>query len=188
MVFSILGGIAYCQLTNCRGLPRSLASRIVAGFAFAVALCVFPFMGLARSTYSATVLSSLALASAAMSRGGWSTKHMEIAAPEHAAMLYSVANSISAAASVIGVSATGWILDIFGGSGEPGAWTAAMATIGGVCGGCGLVFVVYAKGDKVLFPVDGSVVAARGASVDGAEGDCGAAVDGDRRRPGTLLV
>ena len=154
LAFSILGGFAYCFLTNVRGLARSTASKILAGSAFALSLGAFPSMGLARSSASATLLSSLALAGAALSRGGWSTKHMEIAAPEHAAMLYSVANTISAAASVFGISLTGWLLDSFGGGGEAAAWTAAMGTIGTVSGVCGVVFVVYARGDEVLFPVD----------------------------------
>ncbi|CAM9181321.1 unnamed protein product, partial [Pylaiella littoralis] len=160
MALSILGGVAYGWLTNTKGLSRALSSKIIAGFAFSLALCAFPSMGLARSVSTATILSSLALASAALSRGGWSTKHMEIAAPEHAAMLYSVANSISAAASVIGVSVTGGLLDAFGGSGEPRAWTAAMGTIGAVCGACGVVFVALATGDKMLFPVDRAVATA----------------------------
>lgn len=184
MAFSILGGVAYCWLTNACGLLRSPASKILTGFAFALALCVFPSMGLARSVSSATLLSSLALASAALSRGGWSTKHMEIAAPEHAAMLYSVANSISAAASVIGVSVTGWILDIFGGSGEPGAWTAAMGTIGAVCGLCGIFFVAFAQGDEILFTVDGAVAGAT-ATVAHAGGR---EIEGRSRKTGPQLV
>lgn len=153
MAFSILGGVSYGWFTNARGFSRARASKIISGVAFALALCVFPSMGLARSSATATLLSSLALASAALSRGGWSTKHVEIAAPEHAAMLYSVANSISAAASVTGVAVTGKLLDSFGGGGAPGAWTAAMGTIGAVSGACGVVFVVYAQGDEILFPV-----------------------------------
>lgn len=162
--FSILGGCAYGWLTNTRGLSRARASKIIAGSAFALSLGAFPSMGLARSSATATLLSSLALAGAALSRGGWSTKHMEIAAPEHAAMLYSVANTISAAASVFGISVTGKLLDSFGGGGVATAWTAAMGTIGTVSGVCGIVFVFYAEGDEVLFPVDAPGTAAAAAA------------------------
>lgn len=155
MAFSILGGVAYCWLTNTRGFSRALASRVISGAAFALSVAVFPCFGLARSSITATLLSSLALASAALSRGGWSTKHMEIAAnPDHAAMLYSVANTISAAASVAGISATGKLLDTYGGGGEPRAWTMAMGAVGAACGVCGVVFVCCARGDEILFPVD----------------------------------
>lgn len=152
MAFSVLGGVSYSWLVNSRGLPRARSSKLVAGAAFSLSVAVFPSMGLPRSCAAATVVSSLALASAALSRGGWSTNHMEIAAPEHAAMLYSVANSISAAASVLGISLTGKLLDTFGGGGEPEAWTAAMGTIGALCGACGVLFVLFARGDEVLFP------------------------------------
>lgn len=157
MAFSILGGVAYCWLTNTRGFSRALASRVISGAAFTLSVAVFPCFGLARSSATATILSSLALASAALSRGGWSTKHMEIAAnPDHAAMLYSVANTISAAASVAGISATGKLLDTFGGGGVPRAWTVAMGAVGAACGVCGVVFVFCARGDEILFPLAGT--------------------------------
>ncbi|CAM9181397.1 unnamed protein product [Pylaiella littoralis] len=186
MTLPIPGGVAYGWLTNTKGLSRALSSKIIAGFAFSLTLCVFPSMGLARSVSTATILSSLALASAALSRGSWSTKHMEIAAPEHAAMLYSVANSISAAASVIGISATGGLLDAFGGSGEPRAWTVAMGTIGAMCGACGVVFVALATGDKMLFPVDRAVATASHADAGrrvGVGGGGGGGGDGFRTDP-----
>lgn len=174
MVFSILGGFAYGWLTNRRGLSRSRASKILAGVAFAVSLGALPSMGLARSSAAATLLSSLALAGAALSRGGWSTKHMEIAAPGHAAMLYSVANSLSAAASVFGISVTGKLLDRCGGGGVATAWTAAMGTIGTVSGVCGIAFVLYAKGNEVLFPADAAAGgAAAGASTGAVPGGGG---------------
>ena len=167
VALSILGGFAYYFLTNTRGFSRAKASRILAGSAFALTLGAFPSMALAGSSATATLLSSLALAGAALSRGGWSTKHMEIAAPEHAAMLYSVANSVSAAASAFGISVTGKLLDSFGGGGEAAAWTAAMGTIGSVSGVCGVFFVVFARGDEVLFPVNVDTAGAAGAAKEG---------------------
>lgn len=180
MAFSILGGFAYCFLTNSLGLSRARASKILAGAAFALSLGAFASMGLARSSATATLLSSLALAGAALSRGGWSTKHMEIAAPEHAAMLYSVANSISAAASVFGISVTGKLLDSFGGGGEAAAWTAAMGTIGAVSGACGVAFVVFARGDELLFPAGPAAAAAPAApaAATGKEGGVGGGLRG----------
>lgn len=152
MAFSILGGVVYCWLTNTRGTSTSRASKIITGFSFALAVGFFLSMGLATSPATGTLVSSLALASVALSRGGWSTNHVEIAAPEHAAMLYSVANSVSAGSSVIGIAVTGKILDGLGGGGKSSAWVVAMGTIGAICGACGVFFVVFAKGDDILFP------------------------------------
>lgn len=144
----------YCWLVNTRGISKALSSKIITGSAFALALAVFLSMGLASSCAAGSVLSSLSLGILALSRGGWSTNHVEIAAPEHAAMLYSVANCISAATSVVGISVTGKLLDAFGGSASSMAWTVAMGTIGAGCGACGLFYVFFAKGNEVLFPAD----------------------------------
>ncbi|CAM9181148.1 unnamed protein product [Ascophyllum nodosum] len=154
MVFSVLGGMAYCWLTNDGGFSRAWASKTITGLSFFLALVVFLCMGLAKSPTMATLLTSLALASAATSRGGWSTNHVEIAAPEHAAILYSAANTVSAASSVLSISSTGKILDAFGDEGPARvwAWTAAMGSIGVVCAACGVFFVVFADSDKLLFP------------------------------------
>lgn len=155
MVFSILGGVLYGWLTNTHDVSRALASKIITGISFTLAVGVYPCMGLARSSAAGTLLSSLALASVALSRGGWSTNHVEIASPEHAAMLYSVANCISAATSVVGISLTGKVLDAFGGGEHSLAWTVAMGSIGAVCGACGIYYVYFAEGDSSLFPASG---------------------------------
>ncbi|CAM9735683.1 unnamed protein product, partial [Hapterophycus canaliculatus] len=152
MAFSILGGVSYCWLITSRGFSVASSTKIVTGAAFSLALCMFLCMGLARSPATAALWLSLVLASAALSRGGWSTNHVEIAAPEHAAMLYSLANSVSAAASVVGLAVTGKLLDVFGGGDEPFAWTAAMGSVGALCGACGIFFVKFAGGNEVLFP------------------------------------
>ncbi|CAN0426574.1 unnamed protein product, partial [Scytosiphon promiscuus] len=124
MASSNLGGVCYCWLITSRDLSVASSSKTVTGVAFSLALCMFLCMGLARSPTTAAVCSSRALASAALPRGGWSTNHVEIAAPEHAAMLYSAADSVSAAASVVGLAVTGKLLDVFGGGEAPFAWTA----------------------------------------------------------------
>lgn len=152
MAFSVVGGVAYSWLTNTRGTSSSRAAKLITGISFALAVGFFLSMGLATSHVTGTLLSSLALASVALSRGGWSTNHVEIAAPEHAAMLYSVANSVSSASSVVGIAVTGKILDALGGGGQSLAWVVAMGTIGAICGACGVFFVVFAKGDDILFP------------------------------------
>lgn len=166
MIFSILGGMAYCWLINDRGVSKILTSKIITGLSFFSALVVFLCMGLARSPVMATLLSSLALASAATSRGGWSTNHVEIAAPEHAAILYSAANTVSAASSVLSISFTGNILDSFGDDDPAKAWTAAMGSIGALCAACGVFFLIFADADRQLFPAtDEDKGAGAGASV-----------------------
>ncbi|CAM9326660.1 unnamed protein product, partial [Laminaria digitata] len=150
MAFSILGGIVYCWLINRRGMTVPLASKLITGLSFALAVGFLLSMGLATSSAIGIVISSLALASVAFSRGGWSTYHLEIAAPEHAAMLFSIANSSGSAASVAGIAVVGKLLDAFGGSGQSLAWVVAMGTIGAICGAWGVYFVIFARGENIL--------------------------------------
>lgn len=183
MAFSILGGVSYCWLITSRDLSVESSSKIVTGVAFSLALCMFLCMGLARSPATAALWSSLALASAALSRGGWSTNHVEIAAPEHAAMLYSVANTVSAAASVVGLAVTGKLLDEFGGGEEPFAWMAAMGSIGALCGACGIFFVRFAGGNEVLFPGASPTAATSDRGEAGGEAENGISAGSSPRYP-----
>ena len=69
-------------------------------------------------------------------------------------MLFSIANSSGSAASVAGIAVVGQLLDAFGGSGESLAWIVALGAIGAMCGTCGVFFLVFAKGDKILFSAE----------------------------------
>ena len=177
MAFSILGGVAYRWLITSRGFSAATASKIIAGVAFSSAFYSFLCMALARSPGTAALLASLALASLALSQGSWSTNHAEIAVPEHAAALFSVANSISAATSVFGISLTGKLLDKFGGAEVPDAWAIAMGSIGALCGICGALFVTFARGNEVLFPGT-TRAAASGVAGTGEPGGAEASQDG----------
>lgn len=53
---------------------------------------------------------------------------------------------------MVGIAVTGKILDGLGGGGKSWAWIVAMGTIGAVCGACGVFFVLFAKGNDILFP------------------------------------
>lgn len=152
LVFSILGGVWYSWLVNKRGVSKSTASKLITGVGLSSALVAFFTMALATTAATGTLTTSAALAALAVSRGGWSTNHAEICAPEHGSMLFSVANCVSSITSVVGITVTGWLLDAFGGAEDVSAWTAAMGMVGGLCGVCGVYYVVAAGGDQVLFP------------------------------------
>ena len=178
MAFSVLGGVASCWLTNTCGTSTSRAAKTITGVSFTLAVIFFLSMGLAASHAMGALLSSLALASVALSRGGWSTNHVEIAAPEHAAMLYSVANSASSALSVVSIAVIGKILSALGGGGQPLAWVVAVGMIGAVCGARGIFFAVFAKGGDILFPG----AALPGKDLVGAAGEEWRSSDGEGRK------
>lgn len=152
LAFCIIGGSLYSWLTTERGHSKAFSAKLITGGGFAWAVVVFLCMGLANSAATGTLLTSLALASMALSRGGWSTCHVEIAAPEYAPILFSAANTISSGTSVLGISVTGKILDALGGVEDAVAWTVAMGSIGALCGACGIFYAAFAQGDTVLFP------------------------------------
>lgn len=152
MVSSIVGGAIYGWLIGTRGISVASSSKTTTGFGFFLACAMFLFMGQATSVSTASLLSSLVLGSLGLARGGWGTNHVEIAAPEHAAMLYSVGNCVSSAMSAVGLPLTGKLLDDFGGAKNSLAWTAAMGSIGVLVGLCGLYYVILAQGNEILFP------------------------------------
>lgn len=88
----------------------------------------------------------------ALSRGDWSTYHVEIASLEYTAMLYYVANTASSATSVFCIAFIGKVPDVSGGTGEAMAWVVAMGVVGATCGACGVFFLAFAEVDKMLFP------------------------------------
>lgn len=143
--FSILAEDVRSWLVYSRGTSVASASKPITVIALLLAFPYFFFMGLALSTATGSLLSSLALASAAFSRGGWTINHFEIAAPEYAPMLYSIANCTSATASMVFLIVTGKLLDAFGGGQAKLAWTAAIVVLGIMCGTCGLAYINFCQ-------------------------------------------
>ena len=87
----------------------------------------------------------------ALSRAGWSTYHVEIAAPEHAALLYAFSNTAASTACVAGITLTGKLLETFAAVGQF-AWVVALGATGVICGSCATFFLIFAEGDEILFP------------------------------------
>ncbi|CAM9650210.1 unnamed protein product, partial [Sphacelaria rigidula] len=150
LVFSVLGGVWYSWLISTCDFSKSSASKIVTGVGLFGALVAFLSMTTTTTAAGGTCVTSGVLASLALSRGGWSTNHAEICAPEHGPMLFSVANCVSSITSVVGITITGAMLDNFGGADDVDAWKVAMGVIGGLCGVSGLFYAVFAAGNEVL--------------------------------------
>ena len=152
MTFSVLGGNVYCWLTNTHNISASRAFKLIIGVSFTLGFFFFISMGLATSSTAGTYLSSLALAAMALSRAGWSTYHVEIAAPEHAALLNAFSNTAASATCVVGITLTGKLLETFSAVGQSFAWVVALGATGVICGSCAAFFLIFAEGDVILFP------------------------------------
>jgi MFS transporter, ACS family, solute carrier family 17 (sodium-dependent inorganic phosphate cotransporter), other len=91
----------------------------------------------------------LCLGSCGFARGGFSVNHMDIA-PRYAGILMGISNTAGTVSGLIGVSATGFILEAFGGSQHSSGWFQAhliatiMATVG-----VG-IFMVYGRGERLF--------------------------------------
>ena len=131
---------------------RGPGLKLIIGVSFALGFLFFIPMGLATTSTAGTFLSSLALAAMALSRGGWSTYHVEIAAPEHAGLLYAFSNTAASAASVVVITLTGKLLGTFAELGQSFAWAVALGATGVICGFYATFFLVSAERDEIFFP------------------------------------
>ena len=91
----------------------------------------------------------LCLGSCGFARGGFSVNHMDIA-PRYAGILMGISNTAGTVSGLIGVSATGFILEAFGGSQNSAGWYQAhlIATVMATAG-VG-VFISYGRGERLF--------------------------------------
>jgi ACS family sodium-dependent inorganic phosphate cotransporter len=149
-IFSNVGGVVadhfvstrICSVTNTRKLLNTI------GFATAAAaLMVMPTL---RSTSSAVICSSVALGSCALSRAGFAVNHLDIA-PKYAGIVMGVSNTAGTLAGIVGVAATGRILEASDlGPSDPSSWYMVFATPALLSVVSALFFVVFATGERIF--------------------------------------
>jgi ACS family sodium-dependent inorganic phosphate cotransporter len=100
-------------------------------------------------TAAGVIATTLVLSTLGFSRGGFSVNHMDIA-PRHAGVVMGFSNTAGTLSGVIGVAATGWMLQRAGGAGESGGWWAAHGVAAAGCVAAAAVFQVFARGDKMF--------------------------------------
>jgi ACS family sodium-dependent inorganic phosphate cotransporter len=74
---------------------------------------------------------------------GFSANYLDIA-PRHGAMLFAVGNTFGTIPGVVGVTITGWLIDV------TGTYTAAFALAAGISVAATLVFAVFGRGRPLL--------------------------------------
>lgn len=156
--YSLLKMIPYLVMGTCSNVGGVIADKMMAakkhsstkvrkilntsGFVGATAaLWILPRCG---SVFSAAFVSSLALGSLAIARGGYSVNHIDIA-PRLAGVLMGMSNGCGAMAGMIGPWLTGLILDT---SRDP--WVAAFSAPGYLCIGGALVYLQFATTEQLF--------------------------------------
>eukprot|EP00897_Mesotaenium_endlicherianum_P002692 jgi/Mesen1/2450/ME000158S01644 len=149
-IFSNVGGVIadhlitkrICSVTYTRKLLNTI------GFAAAaVALMVMPHLA---SVSGAVLCSSVALGACALARAGFAVNHLDIA-PRYAGIVMGVSNTAGTIAGVVGVAATGLILEASKeGSSDRDGWKLVFATPAILCVLSSVIFCAFATGERLF--------------------------------------
>ena len=132
---------AGCSVATARKSVNS------AGFWFTVALLLL--MPAARTVSQGLVILSLCLGACGLSRGGFSVNHMDIA-PKYAGILMGISNTAGTLSGLIGVPATGFILEAAGGSTQRAGWYQAHALASVMLVLASLYFLLAGRGTRLF--------------------------------------
>lgn len=96
-----------------RGLPLTVVRKALqtAGFSLgAAAVCAMPW---AHSAPQAVLLATVSLGATALGTGGWGVNHLDVA-PRYAGILMGISNTFATLPGIVGVAATGFIVQATG--------------------------------------------------------------------------
>jgi ACS family sodium-dependent inorganic phosphate cotransporter len=96
-----------------RGMRMTAVRKTLQTIAFvlgAAALCAMPF---AHSAVQAVILATVSIGGTAIGMGGWGVNHLDVA-PRYAGVLMGISNTFATVPGIIGVAATGFIVQATG--------------------------------------------------------------------------
>lgn len=143
------GGWTGDWVINVRRRSVAAGRKLVnsAGFwAAAAALMLMPGAG---SVGSGVFFTTLVLGCCGFSRGGFSVNHMDIA-PGYAGVVMGISNTAGTLAGVVGVAATGFLLQWGGGAEHLSGWYRAFAAASLQCLAGSAVFLLFARGERLF--------------------------------------
>ncbi|MGA2408858.1 MAG: ACS family MFS transporter [Candidatus Binataceae bacterium] len=126
-----------------RGMTLTAVRKLLQGSAFACGALPLIFLPRAHSPITAIVLVTLSIAGTAMGAGGFAVNHLDVA-PRYAGILMGLSNTFATLPGIIGVAATGFILQATGSFAAAFYLTVAIYLIGGVC------YLVMGSGDRKI--------------------------------------
>jgi ACS family sodium-dependent inorganic phosphate cotransporter len=74
---------------------------------------------------------------------GFASNHLDIA-PRHADVLFSISNTAGTLPGIIGVAATGWLLDL------TGSYTVTFVVASGVCVFGAVVWLIWGTAERIV--------------------------------------
>lgn len=149
-IFSNVGGVVADHFVTTRVLTVTNTRKLLNTIGFATAAAALMVMPMLRSATSAVICSSVALGSCALSRAGFAVNHLDIA-PKYAGIVMGVSNTAGTLAGIVGVSATGHILQASAlGSSDPSSWFMVFATPALLSVVSAVFFIVFATGERIF--------------------------------------
>ena len=131
------------------GLTVGTARKTINTAGFTGAITLLMLMPTARTVTQGLVILTLCLGACGLARGGFSVNHMDIA-PRYAGILMGISNTAGTVSGIIGVSATGFMLESAGGGQHAGGWLRAHA-IASCMAVVGIgIFIVFGRGERLF--------------------------------------
>lgn len=147
-LFSNIGGIVADYLIAKRLLSVTATRKVLNTLGFFTSSVALALMPVLASVRGALFCSSVALGACALARAGFAVNHMDIA-PRYAGIVMGVSNTAGTVAGIVGVPATGLILEAAGGNAMSG-WTAAFLTPAVISMISALHFIIFATGERLF--------------------------------------
>lgn len=149
-VFSNVGGVVADYLITRRIYSVTITRKLLNALGFFVAAVGLVLMSGIESAAAAVLCSSVVLGACSFARAGFAVNHMDIA-PRYAGIVMGVSNTAGTVAGVIGVAATGWILEFSGGgSSDLNNWSVVFAIPALLSILSAVIFCVFATGERIF--------------------------------------
>ena len=132
-----------------RGHAVGAARKVVNSLGLWCTIALMLVMPAATTVAQGLLVLTLCLGACGFSRGGFSVNHMDIA-PRYAGVVMGISNTAGTVSGIVGVSATGFILESMGGSEQRGGWYQAHALAAALLGAASVYFIVAGRGARLF--------------------------------------
>ncbi|KAG6551061.1 hypothetical protein Mapa_007296 [Marchantia paleacea] len=149
-IMSNVGGVVADHLITRRIFSVTKTRKVLNTIGFITAAVALMLMSSMRSAFGAVVCSSVVLGACSLARAGFAVNHMDIA-PRYAGIVMGVSNTAGTVAGVVGVAATGQILEAsITGSADLNNWAVVFAIPALLSVLSALMFIVFATGERIF--------------------------------------
>jgi ACS family sodium-dependent inorganic phosphate cotransporter len=126
-----------------RGMPLTTVRKLMQSSAFTIGGLPLLLLPMVRSPEMAVVLVTLSIGGTALGGGGFAVNHFDVA-PRYAGILMGISNTAATVPGIIGVAATGFILEATNSFSAVFYLTAIVYAIGALC------YLAMASGDRKI--------------------------------------